>query len=106
MAKPEIVLAYITTKDKREARSIGKKLVEKRVAACVNILDGMESHYWWEGKIESANEAVLIAKTSVDKQKALLAAVKSLHSYSVPCVLFLPVSSGNKDYFRWLHENL
>lgn len=101
-----MVLAYITTKDKAQAQEIGQHLVEARLAACVNIIDGMESIYRWEGKIESARESILIAKTSSEKQNQILEAVKELHSYSCPCVLFLPVLDGNPDYLKWLSENL
>lgn len=101
-----MILAYITTSDKAEAQRIGKALVEKKLAACVNILDGMQSMYWWEGKIEQANEVVLLAKTSEEKVDTLVAVVKSLHSYDVPCVVTLPVLGGNPDYLKWLKESL
>ena len=101
-----MILAYITTADKAEAQRIGKALVEKKLAACVNILDGMQSMYWWEGKIEQANEVVLLAKTSEEKVDTLVAVVKSLHSYDVPCVVTLPVLGGNPDYLKWLKESL
>lgn len=99
-------LAYITTKDREEARAIGSALLTKRLAACVNILDGMESHYWWEGKLEASQEAVLIAKTESAKVEPLIATVKALHSYSCPCVLVLPVTAGNPAYLDWLGESL
>jgi len=102
----EMVFAYITTKDKAEARRIGRGLIEKKLAACVNILDGMESYYWWEGKIDESQEAVLIAKTEKRLIEALIETVKTTHSYSVPCVLAIPVVAGNPDYIRWLGENL
>jgi len=101
-----MIFAYITTKDKAEARRIGKILVEKKHAACVNILDGMQSIYWWQGKVEEANEAVLIAKTSDEKVPALIAEVKAQHSYSVPCVVTLPITDGNPDYLKWLTSSL
>lgn len=102
----ETLLAYITTKDKDEARRVGKELLEKRLAACVNIFEGMESHYWWEGKIESASECVLIAKTIGGNEKKLESAVRQAHSYRVPCILFLKVESGNEKYIHWLHESV
>jgi periplasmic divalent cation tolerance protein len=106
MKKNELVLAYITTKDKDEARKLGRTLVEEKFAACVNIIDGMESHYWWEGKLESSKEAILIAKTEKARSQILLKRVKELHTYTCPCVLFLPVLGGNPDYLKWLSENL
>lgn len=101
-----MVLAYITTKDKAEALSIGRVLVGKKLAACVNIIDGMESLYWWEGKIEEGREAILIAKTDETLVELLIAAVKATHSSSVPCVLTFRIEKGNPDYLRWLAENV
>ncbi|RNC83900.1 MAG: divalent-cation tolerance protein CutA [Balneola sp.] len=95
---------YITTSSKEEARKIGRDLVEKRLAACVNIVDGMESIFWWEGKIEESNECVLIAKTAYSKVRALTDRVKELHSYDCPSVVSLTITEdeGNKDYLDWL----
>ncbi len=98
----DIVLAYITTRDADEAATIGRKLVEERWCACVNILPGMRSIYRWEGKIEQAEEAVLIAKTRAALFPALAARVRALHSYSTPCVLELKVARGDVAYVRWL----
>ena len=96
------MFAYITARDVSEARRIGKILVAERLAACVNILPGMESHYWWEAKMESAQEAVLIAKTRADLREDLLERVRELHADETPCVVFLPVSGGNPDYLDWI----
>jgi periplasmic divalent cation tolerance protein len=98
----DILFAYVTCKDAVEARLIGKILVEDRLAACVNILPAMESHYWWNGKVESAQEAVLIAKTRGDAREALLERVLDLHPYETPCVVFLPVAGGNPEYLDWI----
>jgi len=99
-----MMLVYMTAKDKEEARSIGRILVNDRLAACVNIIDGMNSMYWWEGKIEDDQEAVLIAKTREDLVKELTEKVKSVHSYSNPCIVALPIVDGNKDYIAWLEK--
>lgn len=106
-ASPELILAYITTKDRAEALAIGRALVEQKLAACVNVWDGMESLYWWEGKIDSSKEAVLIAKTTASHLAALTRVVKAMHSYDVPCVLELRVGAGgNPDYLKWLRDNV
>lgn len=99
-----IHFVYITFPNKEEARRIGAKLVEDRLAACVNIFDSMESIYRWEGKIESDNETVMIAKTHKSKVKALTKYVVSNHSYDCPCVISLPVAEeeGNSVYIKWL----
>lgn len=97
-------LVYITTKNREEARKIGRTLVEEKLAACVNIIDGMESIYRWKGKIEEAKEAILIAKTPYHNVKPLTERVKKLHSYECPCVVSLTLTEqeGNDDYLRWL----
>ena len=101
-----IVFAYIVCKNKSEAKKIGKALLESRLAACVNIFDKMESMYWWKGKIESAHETVLIAKTTKKIFLKLSKKVKSLHSYFVPCILQLEIKDGNKEYVKWLIDNV
>jgi periplasmic divalent cation tolerance protein len=101
-----MVLAYITTKDKEEANTLGLHLVQNKLAACVNIIDGMKSLYWWEGKIESSEEAILIAKTEETLAKDLIAEVKKKHSYSCPCILILPINGGNSAYLKWLQDSL
>jgi periplasmic divalent cation tolerance protein len=98
----EAVFAYMTASTLEEARRIGRALVEARLAACVNVVDGMTSFYWWQGKIEEGNEVVLIAKTTRDKLDALTAKVKSLHSYTVPCVVGLSICGGNRDFLDWI----
>lgn len=99
---PKFILAYITTKNIAEAKRIGKRLVEERLAACVNILPGMQSIYRWQGKIESTRECVLIVKTRATLVRKLTARVTQLHSYTCPCVLILPISGGHDVFLKWL----
>jgi periplasmic divalent cation tolerance protein len=100
------VFIYITCRDKEEAEKIGRHLVEKKLAACINIFPEMHSVYWWEGKVESAEEAVLVVKTSKKLADKVTEEVRKLHSYSVPCVIALPVVSGNPDYLKWIGESV
>lgn len=100
-----MLFAYITCSNRTEAQSIGRALVEKRLAACVNFWEGMSSLYWWEGKVEEGQETVLIAKTTSEKSEALVKVVKALHSYSCPCVVLLPIEGGNPDYLKWISES-
>jgi periplasmic divalent cation tolerance protein len=93
---------YITTSSRQEARRIGRALVEARLAACVNVLDGMNSLYWWEGQIQDEQEVVLIAKSREALLPALTEKVKALHSYSCPCVVALPIVGGNQDFLAWI----
>ena len=90
----EFVFVYMTTSSLDQARVIGRRLVEARLAACANILPGMESIYHWQGKIETAQETVLIAKTRAVLVDQLTAMVKQLHSYDCPCVVALPITAG------------
>jgi len=97
-------LIYITAKNKAEARKIGKALVKDRLAACVNIIDGMNSLYWWDGKIQDDKEAILIAKTRQSLTQKVIKKVKSIHSYDCPCIISLPISDGNKQFLNWIQE--
>lgn len=98
------VLVYTTYPSIVEAEQAGRAIVEKRLAACVNILPGMISHYWWEGKIDRGEEVVMIIKTRASLAEAVRAAVKEKHSYSTPAVLVLPVESVDPAYHKWLVE--
>jgi periplasmic divalent cation tolerance protein len=98
----ETLFVYITAGSVEEADRIGRALVTERLAACANILPGMRSIYWWDGKIEDAAEAVLVLKTAAGNLEALTARVKSQHSYATPCVVALPITGGNRDYLDWI----
>jgi periplasmic divalent cation tolerance protein len=102
----EMVLAYVTAKDKAEAQRLAQGLLEKRLVACVNVFDGMTSFYWWKGKIEQGQEIVLVLKTRADKAQQMSDWIKSVHSYENPCVLFFPIMGGNPDYLKWLNSEL
>ncbi len=98
----DIRMLYITAGSRDEAKKIGRALVEGRLAACANVIDGMESVYWWEGKLTEDREAVLIVKTRADLVAAVTARVKALHSYAVPCVVALPILDGNPNFLAWV----
>lgn len=95
---------YMTAADKTEAINIGRALVEERLAACVNVFDGMTSLYWWEGKLEQGHEAVLIAKTRQALTAKIIDRVRELHSYDCPCVIAWPIETGNPDYLDWIER--
>jgi periplasmic divalent cation tolerance protein len=86
------------------AREIGLAIVEERLAACANILPGMQSIYRWEGAIERAEEALLMLKTLPALVEALTRRVVELHPYAVPCVVALPIVDGHADYLRWVER--
>ncbi|MCZ6534101.1 MAG: divalent-cation tolerance protein CutA [SAR324 cluster bacterium] len=95
---------YMTAETREEAEKIGKALVERRLAACVNIIGNMTSMYWWEGEVQTGSETVLIAKTVAAHVPALVEAVKAEHSYSCPCVIALPILDGNPDFLDWIRS--
>ena len=97
---------YMTVGSKEEARKIGKELVTARLAACVNILDQMNSFYMWDGALQDDTEVVMIAKTTEDRVPDLVKKVKSLHSYDCPCIVSLPVAGGHQPFLDWIAEEV
>lgn len=98
------VFVYTTYPSLVEAEKAGRAVVERRLAACVNILPGMISHYWWEGKVERGEEVVMIVKTRASLAERVTAAVKELHPYTTPAVLVVPLESVDQAYFDWILE--
>lgn len=95
---------YCTCESTEQARLIGKIIVQERLAACANILPSMISLYWWEGQIQEDQETVLVFKTTFELLESLAQRVKELHSYSIPCIIALPIVSGNPDYLEWIRK--
>jgi periplasmic divalent cation tolerance protein len=93
---------YVTAADAEQAKTIGEALVQERLVACVNILAPMSSIYWWQGEIQRDTEAVLIATTRAELVERVIARVKALHSYTVPCVVSLAIEQGNPDFLGWI----
>jgi periplasmic divalent cation tolerance protein len=96
------VFVYTTYPSIVEAEAAGRTLVERRLCACVNILPGMVSLYWWQGKIDRGDEVVMIIKTRASLAEAVRAAVRQMHSYTTPAILVLPVESVDPDYHAWI----
>ena len=96
------VFVYTTFPGLVEAEEAGRLLVERRLAACVNIFPGMVSVYRWEGAIERAEEVVMIVKTRASLAEGVRAAVKERHPYTTPAILVLPIESVDQSYFAWL----
>jgi periplasmic divalent cation tolerance protein len=103
MAESMVVL--VTCGSEEEATKIAISLVEERLAACVNIISPVRSIYRWEGKIWDEKEWMLIVKTQKKRFEELEKKVKSLHSYSVPEIVALPIVEGSASYLKWLEEN-
>ena len=100
----KFIFVYITTKDKEQAENIAKALLEQNLAACANIVEGMNSIYRWEGKIVQDNECILIAKTREEYFERLAVTVKELHSYTCPCIVALPLVAGDGEYLKWIEN--
>ena len=97
-----VAFVYVTAGTKEEAASIGRTVVGERLAACANLLPGITSVYWWEGKLEESGESALILKTRVELIEPLTARIKALHSYTCPCIVALPVAGGNAAFLDWV----
>jgi periplasmic divalent cation tolerance protein len=96
------VIVYTTYPSVVEAEQAGRALVEKRLCACVNILPGMVSLYWWESKIDRGEEVVMIIKTRAALAEPVRAAVKAMHSYTTPAILVVPLEQVDPDYHAWI----
>ena len=104
MMDKKLSWVYMTSGSPDEARELGKMLLEKNLAACVNVLEGMYSLYRWEGEIQEDQETVLIAKTRHELVNELTKAVQSVHSYDCPCIIELPIQGGNPEFLKWIYS--
>jgi periplasmic divalent cation tolerance protein len=104
MTQARIVLTTAGSQD--EARKIAHALVERKLAACVNIIPQVESIYRWQGKVESATEWLLVVKTQSSSFAQVRDAIRELHSYELPECLLLEISDGSTDYLSWIADNV
>ncbi|HTY44516.1 MAG TPA: divalent-cation tolerance protein CutA [Patescibacteria group bacterium] len=100
------VVVFITASSEQEAQRIADALIAARLVACVNIIKEVKSVFWWEGKVDTAGEVLLIAKSKRAKLSGLIKAAKSVHSYQVPEIIALPIVGGEKKYLRWIDESV
>ena len=100
------VVVFITTASAGEAQQISRILVEQKKAACVSIIPRIDSYFWWEGKLDSAQENLLVAKTKASLLPEIIALVKKVHSYKVPEIIALPIVGGNPDYLQWVEGSV
>ncbi|MBI4982548.1 MAG: divalent-cation tolerance protein CutA [Candidatus Omnitrophica bacterium] len=100
------VVVFVICSSEKEGRKITQELLKKKLVACVNILKNVESFFWWEAKIDQAKEVLLVIKSKKNKLNQITKVVKSLHSYTVPEIIALPIVGGNKDYLRWINESV
>ena len=104
MTDKRIVLCSAGSED--EARKIARHLVEQRLAACVNIVPGMESIYRWQGKLESSGEWLLLIKTTVERFPAVRDAIRDLHSYELPECIAISIEDGSSGYLEWIAQSV
>lgn len=104
MTDKRIVLS--TAGSKEEARKIAQALVDRRLAACVNVVGPIHSIYRWKAAVESASEHLLIIKTRAETFPRVRDAIRELHSYEVPECIMLSIEAGSEDYLEWIEESL
>lgn len=102
----EHILVMTTVGNEEHAADLARALVERRVAACVNIVSSVRSLYRWKGKIEDESELLLLMKTRADRYTALEKALQELHPYEVPELIAVPIESGSTAYLSWVDENV
>lgn len=100
------IVILVTAKDKKEAQKISAGLIKAKLAACVNIVDKVDSIFFWERKVQKAKESLLIIKSTRAKFTQVTKLIKSLHSYKVPEIIGLPVIAGDRPYLRWIDAAL
>lgn len=98
----EARIALTTAGSKEEAQKLASALVSERLAACVNIVGPIESHYWWKGAIENATEYILLIKTTITAAERVQQRICELHSYELPEFIVLPIENGDAKYLEWL----
>lgn len=99
-------LVLTTTGSKQEAQKIGRELVERKLAACVNVLGPIDSVYRWKGAVETAEEFLCVIKTTAFATEKVTAAIKELHSYELPECVVLEITAGSESYLSWIGENV
>lgn len=100
------LLVWVTVPDRTVARRIARAVLADRLAACVNVVPGVESHYWWKGKVEKGRELWLVMKTTRARLPALERRVRALHPYDTPECVATPLVAGNERYLAWIDASL
>jgi periplasmic divalent cation tolerance protein len=100
----EYILVFVTAASFEEAEQLGKALVEKRLAACANIVQHIQSVFWWKDTIETEQEALLMLKSQASLFPSIRKTVTELHSYDVPEIIAIPILAGSEDYLKWIKD--
>ena len=98
------IIILITVDSPEEARKIAEALIKQRKAACVNIVPGVNSFFWWQNEMDTAQESLLIVKTKASLLSEIIGLVKEIHTYDVPEIIALPIIGGNQDYLAWIDK--
>ncbi|MBK9293468.1 MAG: divalent-cation tolerance protein CutA [Oligoflexia bacterium] len=101
-----MVVFFSTFSSKKQAQCFAKNLISLRLAACVNVLPQIESHYFWKGKILKENEFLIIGKTTLTKFRQIKKKIQTLHSYQVPELICFEVTDAHPEYLHWVHSYL
>ena len=96
---------YITCANIKEAKKISSALVRKKLIACANIFNNVQSVFLWKKKVNLSKEIIIMGKTTKKLQTKIISEVKNLHSYEVPCIVFSKISSGNKEFLKWISNS-
>ena len=105
MAIPDdFAIVMVTAPDRALARRLAKGALEAKLAACANIVPAVESHYWWEGKLESSDELLLLLKTRQSLLPNLERVIREIHTYDTPEFISLPLTAGSRRYLAWLAD--
>lgn len=99
-------LIYVTAPDREEALGMARALVDARLVACATVLGGATSVFRWEGERQEAAEVVMIAKTTGERREAVIAKLRELHSYDLPCILSVPLDGGNREFLDWIETTV
>lgn len=99
-----LIVIFVTAPSKKEAKGIISALIKKRLIACANLLDGIDSTFIWKGKIDKAKEVLLVLKTKSGLFKKVACEIKRIHSYKVPEIIAVPIIKGNSKYLEWIKE--
>ena len=96
---------YITCANIKEAKKITSILVRKKLIACANIFNNIQSVFLWKNKVNYSKEVIIIGKTTKKLQTKIISEVKKIHSYDMPCIVFSKISSGNKEFLKWISNS-
>ncbi len=102
----DYIMLLVTFPNKEEATAISQYLLEKKLIACANCVEHISSHFWWEGRIDVAQETLMIAKSEKSLFPQIQTLIKEKHSYDVPEIIAIPIVCGSQDYLQWISESV